>query len=84
MSNLFQDLVNEYLQLTDPCHGQIARPTDIFYATTLVSESLHFIRNQILNGKNLTAKGERFVAGAAAYLALLAYSSYSKHSSGTE
>lgn len=74
--NMFEDLLGEFLATTRGTHGMLARPNDTHYAYNLVAEAVRWMRDELAAGRTLTMAGERFVAGAAAYLGSLAYASF--------
>ncbi len=65
-------LGNRFFGLLDKRLGQTARTNHTFYAYRVVTAAIQRIRLDLLKGAALTAKGEEFVALAAAYLAMLA------------
>ena len=65
-------LGNRFFGLLEKRLGQTARANHTFYAYRVVTAAVQRIRLDLLKGAALTAKGEEFVALAAAYLAMLA------------
>ena len=63
---------NRFLTRGEHRLGRTARPNHTFYAHRVVTTAIQRIRLDLLKGASLTPAGEEFVAGAAAYLAMLA------------
>jgi len=76
--HIFEQLLTDYVSSIERAHGYLARPNDTFYAHSVVSESFHWIRSQVAAGRSLTPEGEKFAAGAACYLAYLAYQGFAR------
>jgi hypothetical protein len=64
--------------------GRFARAGDGFYSYQVVTRAVQRLRLDLINGAALTPAGARFVAGAAAYLAMLGISSWKRRGLAVE
>jgi hypothetical protein len=64
--------------------GRFARLGDGFYSYQVVTRAVQRLRIDLLKGAALTPRGERFVTGAAAYLARLAVRSWQRRGLAVE
>jgi len=71
-------LAAEFLRPLQGRLGAVARPNGTFWAYRVASTALFRIRKDLLEGARLTASGERFAAGAAAYLAILTLTAWGR------
>lgn len=71
-------LAVEFLKPLDGRLGRTARANGTFLSYRVVTTAIQRLRLDLLRGATLTESGERFVAQAAAYLAMLAVTSWKK------